>query len=505
MKSRPAIANSKTAPRSSDCLYIAAALTILSASAVVLFHGNGYLLWYGDAEAHLNIARRIFDSRRPGYDQLGEPWLPLPHVLLLPFVRVDAWWQSGIAAAFPSAAFFVLGGTFLFAAVRRIFRSTAAAVTATALAAFNPNLLYLQSTSMNEAIFFGTFMAVLYFTVREAPIRAGIAACAGTLTRYDGWFILPFVALYFLRRGVRSALTFSLLAAAGPLYWLFHNWYLSGDALDFYRGPYSAMAIQGGAPYAGKDNWRLAFYYYRHAAQLCAGPLLAIVAAAGIVVAFLKRAYWPIFLLALPPIFYVWSVHSSGLPIHMPHLWPHSLYNTRYGLAALPLLAFAASALVVAMPERRRTIAAATLVLVSIVYWLVPSRQDRWITWAESRANSEGRRAWTDEAAAFLSARYVRGSGIITSFNDLIGIYRKMGIPLRETFTVCDGLAWEAALRRPDLFLTHEWAVVMAGDDVERAIRLAEKSGIRYDLEKSIAVKNEKVIRIYHRSRGPNR
>jgi hypothetical protein len=475
---------------------------LISAVAVWCFYSHGWLQWYGDAEAHLNTARRIFDSQNPGYDQIGSPWLPLPHVLMLPFVHVDAWWRSGIAGAFPSMAFFIAGGTFLFAAVRRIFDSAATAAAATALAALNPNLLYLQSTSMNEAIFFGTFMALLYFTVRGSAAGAGIAACAGTLTRYEGWFVVPFVALYFLRRGPRDAFVFSVLAGAGPLYWLFHNWYLSGDPLYFYRGPSSAIAIQGEAAYAGQDNWRLASYYYRQAVAICAGTPLIVLALAGAAAAFSKRAFWPLVLLMLPPVFFIWSVHSAGLPIHMPHLWPHSYYNTRYGLATLPLLAFAGASMVVLAPERMRAVAASVVIIAASLPWLTQPRPEKWITWVESRENSEGRRGWTSEAAGFLSARYVRGSGIITSFGDLTGIYRKMGIPLRETFTECDGLPWEATVRRPDLFLRQEWAVVMQNDQVDRAVLMASRYGIRYQLEKTIVRKNERVIRIYHRVGG---
>ena len=40
-------------------------------AAVAFFAWRGWLLYYGDAEAHLNIARRIVDSRTPGYDQVG--------------------------------------------------------------------------------------------------------------------------------------------------------------------------------------------------------------------------------------------------------------------------------------------------------------------------------------------------------------------------------------------------------------------------------------------------
>jgi len=182
----------------------------------------------------------MVDSLTPGYDQVGTAWLPLPHWLMLPFVRVDAWWRSGIAGAIPAASCFVIAGSFLFAAVRRIFQSGAAAFAATALCALNPNLLYLQSTAMTEAVFFVCLAALLYFTVRfretqgwPSVIGAGIAACAGTLTRYEGWFLVPFAAAYFLiaarRRRIEVAGVFCVLAMLGPLFWLGHNWWLSLD------------------------------------------------------------------------------------------------------------------------------------------------------------------------------------------------------------------------------------------------------------------------------------
>ena len=76
---------------------------------LAFFYAHGWLLYYGDAEAHLNIARRMLDSQTPGYDQFGTPWLPVPHLLMLPFVRRDAWWRSGLAGAIPSALCFVTG------------------------------------------------------------------------------------------------------------------------------------------------------------------------------------------------------------------------------------------------------------------------------------------------------------------------------------------------------------------------------------------------------------
>src|SRR3954468_16147198 len=109
-------------------LAVLASLILLSAAAVTVCHLNGWILYYGDAESHLNIARRMVDSRTPGYDQVGTVWLPLPHWAMLPFVRVDSLWRSGLAGAIPSALAFIAAGMFLFAAARRIFSDDSAAL-----------------------------------------------------------------------------------------------------------------------------------------------------------------------------------------------------------------------------------------------------------------------------------------------------------------------------------------------------------------------------------------
>ena len=70
------------------------------------FQHSGLLL-YGDAVAHINIARRVFDSRTPGLLQLGTVWLPLPHLLMIPFLLFDSAWQSGIGGSIPSMVAYV--------------------------------------------------------------------------------------------------------------------------------------------------------------------------------------------------------------------------------------------------------------------------------------------------------------------------------------------------------------------------------------------------------------
>jgi hypothetical protein len=76
-------------------------LGALSIGALFYYYAHQQLLLYGDAVAHINIARRVVDNRHPlqSYGQLGTVWLPLQHIAMLPLVWSDALWRSGIAGA----------------------------------------------------------------------------------------------------------------------------------------------------------------------------------------------------------------------------------------------------------------------------------------------------------------------------------------------------------------------------------------------------------------------
>jgi hypothetical protein len=121
------------------------------------------------------------------------------------------------------------------------------------------------------------------------------------------------------------------------------------------------------------------------------------------------------------------------------------------------------------------------------------------VAWEESRVNSEGRRAWTREAASYMAAHYVRGTGILTSSYPLTGVLREAGIPLREALDVDNGLLWDALVDRPDLYLKQEWVIAQGGDGAQTAVNRAGKYGVFYRLEKQIIVKGQPVIEIYRR------
>jgi hypothetical protein len=490
-------------------------LAALSAAATLLVSHFGWTLYYGDAEAHLNIARRILDSRTPGYDQIGTSWLPLPHLLTLTLVGSDRLWRNGLAGTIPSSVCFVVAGLFLFAAMRRTTESSAAGFAAVGLFALNPNLLYLEATPMTEPVFLAGLMAIFYFTVlfRDtqsfwAVTGAAAASLAASLSRYEGWFLIPFVTIYFLaaakRRRLLTALTFGALVSLAPLYWLAHNWWLYSNPLEFFNGPYSAKAInQKTGYYPGEHDWKKAWLFFRTATLTCAGGGAVIVAGAGMAGVIWKRVFWPLVLGTLPAAFYLWSMYAGGAAIFVPQLWFGSYYNTRYGLAALPLLAVAGACTTLLAVKRWRPLVALAAIAIGVAPWLIDPRPDNWICWKESQINSEGRRAWTREAARVLTGRYKRGEGIFTSFGDLSGILREAGIPLHEALHDGNQPAWMAATTRPNLFLHEEWAIAVSGDAVATAIQRATFKigpvGPRYHLERTIMIKGAPVIEIYKR------
>lgn len=471
---------------------------------------RGYILYYGDAQSHLNLSRSIIDSRTPGYDQLGTVWLPVLHVICLPFVANDSLWNTGLAGTIPVALCFLIAGVCLYLAALNAYRSVVAAVVVIACFALNPNVLYLASIPMTEIVFLAGLAVLLLSLLRFRATQKlhfawlGIAACWWVgLTRYDGWFLVPFAAIGFAMLSVCRRwlvfIVFGVMASLAPLYWIAHNWWETGNALDFYNGPYSPAAIQANRWYPGYHDWLLAARYYGKAGQLCSGWPLILLGVIGIVCAVKRKVFAPASFLFLSPLFYIWSIHSSSAtPIFIPQLPPHGYYNSRYGIAVVVLAAFATGAIVLILPPHWRR-CGLTLPIICGLPWLLQPTSQNWICWKESQVNSASRRAWTNAGAEFLHANYQPGQGILTpsASGDIAGIFCRARIPLRETINVGNGPAWFANISRPDLVHQALWAVAQAGDIVAQSVNGTTRR--EYTVVGEIQVKGAPALGMYRR------
>jgi len=497
-----------------EWLAVLASCTAASLIAVMWSWRNDALLNYGDAVAHLNIARRVFDSHQPRFSQLGSVWLPLPHILMLPFVQVYAWWANGLAGVFPSVLAYIAACAGFYRLARRWLSPMAAAL-ALAFFAANPNLLYLQTTAMTEPLFLCELIWISVWLVEwraaldvdpEQNTRLlwliALGLVAAVYTRYDGWVmaLLAWVAIgvTLARRGQLRSRAFwlaSVLVVAAPIAWFAYNSAAFGDWLYFIRGPYSAKAIEdrtsaGFPPHPGWHNPWVSFLFYMKAAEMDAaaaawGNVLLAVSLLGSACAWISarraRIAWAL-LLALPVPFYAYSVSYGSVPIFLPPWWPHSWYNLRYGLELLPALAlgvgFAAQLGFAVVREfkplaehaRWVNLAAAALFLV-IGLNAYAMLRERPLVYVEGTKNMQAHRPYQTEIPPVLRALLAKRPGgvvlMITSVDP--EIVARTGIPLRQTINESDLEIYRDALAAPS---SHA-AFVMAldGDEVDQAVR----------------------------------
>ena len=500
-----------------DVKLVAAAAALVSLAAFFWFLFHNEILLYGDAVAHINIARRVIDSRSPGPLQLGTVWLPFPHLLMIPFVIGHRMWSSGWGGSIPSMAAFVLCAIGIFLLVRgRASRTTA--WLATAIFALNPNLLYMQSTAMTETIFLATFIWSLVYLDEllrglfpderslpaalkptQAVQRCGVVLAAAILTRYDGWvlaavvgIIIGAVLLRFIRQSgfqpyrplIRSYALFLALCALTPTLWLAHNFAISARPLDFLNGPYSAKAIEqrstrpGDPPHPGTGDMKVAATYFLKSARLTVGeenwqPFLFALALTGSALALVTPGrLGALLILWLPLPFYAYSVAYGSVPIFMPVWWPHSYYNVRYGLELLPLFA-----VFVALnfewfrdiPVRWLRQSVATLLILLCVTSYVQIARATPICLREARVNSVDRLA-VETRLESIFRQLPQNSVILMQTGEFVGALQQAGIPIRHVIWEGAHPEWDEALAAPADFA--DFVVTVQGDQLWYSTRL---------------------------------
>ena len=504
-----------------------------SFAAIVWSWNRAAMHNYGDAVAHLHIARRVFDSRTARFTELGSVWLPLPHILLMPFVQNYAWWANGLAGAIPSALAYIASCAGIYRLARHWLNPAPAAL-ALAFFALNPNLLYLQTTAMTEPLFLCEMIWIAVWLVEwricldENPPQAArlqllVAASliAAIFTRYDGWIIACIawtgIGIALLRRNrLRHSPYFWLASAAvlaAPIAWFIYNSAGFGDWLFFARGPYSAKAIEmrtstagSGPPHPGWHNLWVSLLFYLKVSELDAvlapawssfwGNFILACAAVGSIAAWLaeetkshRRALAWTALLWLPVPFYAWSVAYGSVPIFFPAWWPFTHYNTRYGLELLPAFALGvgfASTLAARALERLRGFRFAQLapdVAFALLFVLAGINASSLlrhgpIVYAESTDNLAARLPY-DEAIPPLLRDLLNSlpdATVLMNTSMYPEIVAFTGIPLRQTINESDLELWRAALLAP---AGHAAIVVgFDGDDVDRAVK-AHPEGLK--------------------------
>ena len=479
--------------RSALCATILA--TLAGVIALVWAYKSNWILNYSDAVQHMNIARRVLDNRTPGIAQLGTVWLPLPHLLMLPFIIDDGLWQSGLAGSLVGLPCFVVSVVMLFQTVRLVVRHEFAAWSALLIFITNPNALYLQATALTEPVLFVSLTTSTYYLVRWSLldstadlIKASLFALLAVGSRYDGWFFaLTSGAIIGLTTLVRSrdvdrtegmTLAYLALPVFGMFLWLFYNWLIFGDALAFQHGKFSAAFQQGQFADRGllptKSHLLLSVITYSGTALLNLGSLVSVLAVTGLLVYIAMNKLRPesfaaySFLSAY--VFNVLALYMGQTIISTPISDPPGYFNARYGLVALPAAAFMIGYLGDCLARRYKplliSVVLGALLLLQIALW-APNWPMRVVTIAEGLYHSTS--THESSAAALWLKHHYDGGGILYDDQHSV-LIQAAGINMQNYYL--SGPLQTQALSNPAHFA--KWIVLAPyspGDTVNVALR----------------------------------
>ncbi|KKU81819.1 MAG: Glycosyl transferase family 2 [Parcubacteria group bacterium GW2011_GWA1_47_8] len=495
-------------------IVIAVTLAVLS-TAYSFTHG--YIIAYGDAESHLNIAKRVIDSLTPGFAQLGGIWLPLPHLFLVPLVYFDWLWKTGLAGSVVSGIAFVVSAVFLYRLTFVLTKDGRAAFIAAIAFVLNPNILYLQSTPMTEMTLIVFFILSSYFFIRFLLddtdllmlILAAFFGFCASLSRYDGWGLVLVEAgvlvLYYLPYRIRDGwsqvlhgmrgffaarsdkpfgerfgllegrlILFSTLAFFGILLWFLWDWLILGDPLYFTHSQFSAASQQQGWLARGElpayHNIGVALLYYFVTSLESMGILLALAALAGVYV-FLgdkTKKYQILILLVLfvPFLFNVATLFLGQSVIFLPGLTPPTfewtLFNVRYGTMMVPFFAIFTAYLFYRSRTLGRTLVTGVVALQAILFVVGFSPV---LAFKDGMSGLSSAIAKMPDAQAWIAREYDYGMVLTDDFARTISIVRTP-MKMKDVIYIGNKPYWAESLVEPEKYA--RWIIMQKNDVIWR-------------------------------------
>lgn len=462
---------------------------------VIVFLGPG-LVTYGDAESHLNISKRVLHGLTPGFAQLGGVWLPLLHLLMLPFIWSDYLWRTGLAGALVSIPSYILLGYWFFKLLQLHTTSRLTWVLGFGIVVLNPNLLYMSTLPMTESLYLALVVGSVYFLARwwqdlklSSLIFTSILLGLATLARYESWFLTVFESLLIIwrvwaTRGTAKLaksqallVIHGLLAYAGIAFWLLWCWLILGNPLYFSKSQYSSASQQQAwiergqlLSYHSLPQSVIHFVGSAHANWGLTVSVLVVLAVILLVITRPASFRWYVLVLLLSPtIFSLVSLYLGQSIILVPGITPESflstIFNIRYGLTALPLAAYLTAVGLDKLPKSLRLLKLLMigLILTSYIHMLVTGNiitfQDGTVGLSASRDsdaqmwlrdNYTGGKVWMDD--------YARSASII-----------RLGVRMQDIIYIGNKPFWDESQYTPQKYA--DWIIVKTNDAIDTTFK----------------------------------
>ena len=486
-------------------IFLISSILAIAASAFYYYKDN--IVAYGDAESHLNIAKRVVDSLTPGMAQLGGIWLPLPHILLIPFVKFDFLWRSGLAGSIVSGIAFVIAAIFIYKLVFLLTERKGASYLASFVFMLNPNVLYMQATPMTELPLIAFSVLSVYYLVKYISVEERIIYLISTslfgfcaaLSRYDGWFLIAIEALvlalfYFpysdLRKGLGELfakrdwsrwyklegilILFCTISFFSIILWLGWDWLILGDPFYFTHSEFSAKSQQQGWLAHGElpayHNIGVSILYYVATSMANIGNLIFIVSVLGLLIYVLKNPGFKKLLISLllltPFLFYVITLYMGQSVIFIPSVTPTTfdwtLFNVRYGIMMVPFAAIFIGYIFYYFKAVGKTVILFLFMVQSLFFGF---GYDKTISLADG---TEGlSHAKRPDAERFVKENYDGGLVLIDDFSRTVSIIRS-GIPMQNIIYVGNKPYWEESFETPEKYA--RWIIFQKNDTIWKDI-----------------------------------
>ena len=450
--------------------------------ALLYLKDNYSLIYYGDAVSHLFIARKLVDSVVPGISQLGTVWLPLPHLMLLPFSLVDQLYVNGIAGMLVSLPCHAVTSVLIYKIIRNQIGLSYIALIGGFLYASNPNLIYLGITAMTEAPFLLFFVAFAYYFQKwnkgfgesknnlKHLVLASFFVSLATLCRYEGWIIsLVFVSYVtyviaksrHVRKHKLGAILILLIAFSGIMFWLGWNQYYYGDPLEFANSQfYSASSQAAERPY--RDFLYLqplnVITIYGMALAMISGPILLSMAVIGFVL-YLKdkdqsqRTKLYAFL-GIPPLFTL-ILLFFGIA-EMSQWW----FNARFATFLFPLVIILTAFTLVKIMQRSKERRIIIIVIVAVFTFQLLTPAFGVVTFLDAQSGWVYKQTpYAIESAEFLRSEYDEGQVMImTGSSQAHRIIQVSGIHIIQFDEIIESLMSKPSFKEP--WLHDKWLII---------------------------------------------
>lgn len=468
---------------------LVSALLMTGVSIYTVQHGAA--MWYSDALSHLTIARRIFDNKAPGFQQLGTVWLPVPHLMLVPFVADLTMWRTGWSAAL--LGIFCLAGTsaaMYRTAARLGLRRTGRLLTLLVLWT-NVSFLYAHTTALTEPVLFLTMSGCVagmthWATARrplsggELAVYAGVPGAGAVLSRYEGWVLVMSMSLFIVivewrRSRSQYPSTYRLLrfivlrrllpAVLPPIiaigWWLAYNYAIYRDPLEFMFGQYSAYAQQKSISTYGtlttKGNLGVSLFVYNWSMVQTLGVVAIVIGTLGFLLVVATRGLDTVTLvlgvLFATYVFEVAALYLGMSVMNNSHSLPQGLFNVRYGIQPILFCALGTGFAVELLRRWTRRFLPAILIPYVAVFALA-AQAGWWLEDPVAHNSLIGEGAYNnatrpDAAAEYLRQHY-RGGGILMDESGASnGIIPLVGVRISEYWNRSTGDHFATALASP--------------------------------------------------------